>query len=71
MDSARCEVGVFLVVSSLQPNAGGAILAHGLSCAEIEARVAEDPFVEESVVNAEILAISPARVDERLSFLKG
>ena len=39
--------------------------------AEIEARLNEDPFVEENVVRAEILEIAPNRVDERLSFLAG
>ncbi len=64
------EEGVFLVVGSLQPNAGGAILAQGTSLDEIEARVQDDPFVAHGVVSAEILAITPARIDERLAFLK-
>lgn len=63
------EDGVFLVVGSLQPHAGGAILAHDISLAELQVRVNEDPFVEENVVSAEILEITPARTDERLSFL--
>lgn len=62
--------GVFLLVGSLQPNAGGVILAHDASLAEIEARVQDDPFVAEGVVSAEILAIAPGRTDERLAFLK-
>jgi uncharacterized protein YciI len=65
------EDGFFLLVGSLQPNAGGAILAHGMSLPELQARVAEDPFVEEDVVRAEILEITPARADERLGFLLG
>ena len=63
------EDGVFLVVGSLQPKAGGAILAHDLPLSELEARVNEDPFVAQDVVSAEILEITPARTDERLSFL--
>ena len=62
--------GVFLLVGSLQPNAGGVILAHNASPAEIEARVQDDPFVAKGVVIAEILAIAPGRADERLAFLK-
>jgi len=62
--------GVFLLVGSLQPNAGGAILAHNVSPDEIEARVQDDPFVAEGIVNAEILTITPGRADERLAFLK-
>lgn len=63
--------GVFLVVGSLQPNAGGAILVYDMSLPELQARVNEDPFLEENVVSAEILEITPARTDERLSFLIG
>lgn len=62
--------GVFLLVGSLQPNAGGAILAHNVSLIEIEARVQDDPFVAEGVVSAEILDIAPGRTDDRLAFLK-
>lgn len=65
------EDGVFLLVGSLQPSAGGAILAHGTTLPELEARVKEDPFVEENVVSAEILEIAPNRADERLGFLMG
>ena len=53
--------GVFLLVGSLQPNAGGAILAHNASLEEIEARVQDDPFVAKGVVSAEVLAIAPGR----------
>lgn len=63
------ETGVFVLSGSLQPNAGGAILARGADRAALDAMVAEDPFVAEGVVTAEIHAISPGRVDERLSFL--
>ena len=61
--------GVFLLAGSLQPNQGGAILAHGAARAEVESRVQADPFVAEAVVRAEILEIAPARADERLAFL--
>ncbi|MCA1405769.1 hypothetical protein I6F26_06470 [Ensifer sp. IC3342] len=62
--------GVFLLAGSLQPNGGGAILAHNVSLDAIEARVQDDPFVAEGIVSAEILAITPGRADERLAFLK-
>lgn len=62
--------GVFALVGSLQPNAGGAILAHGTSLSELQARVNEDPFVVEQLVTPEILEITPSRVDERLAFLR-
>lgn len=62
--------GIFLLAGRLQPDAGGAILAHHASRAAIEARVKDDPFVAEGVVSAEILEIEPGRVEERLVFLK-
>ena len=61
--------GVFLLVGSLQPNLGGGILAHGLSRAELQVRLNEDPFVAENVVTAEINEISPALADDRLAFM--
>lgn len=63
------DEGVFLLAGSLQPKAGGAILASGASREELEARIGEDPFVAEMVVSAEIHEISPARADARLEFL--
>jgi len=61
--------GVFLLVGSLQPNLGGAVIAHNASLAEIKERVNSDPFVVENVVNAEILEIDPKKADEQLNFL--
>ena len=61
--------GVFLVVGSLHPNLGGAIVAHDTSLPDLEQRVNEDPFVAEGVVSAEILEIAPSKADERLEFL--
>ncbi len=61
--------GVFLLAGSLAGGQGGAIVAHGAARAELERRVAEDPFVAECVVRAELVEIAPARADERLGFL--
>jgi len=61
--------GVFLLVGSLQPKQGGAVVAHGVSRAELEQRVSEDPFVVENIVSVEIIEIEPSRVDERLRFI--
>jgi len=63
--------GVFLLVGSLQPNSGGGIVAHNTSLSELQSRVSDDPFVAEKVVSAEILEITPSKVDERLNFLLG
>lgn len=63
--------GVFLLSGSLQPNLGGAVVAHNSSLIDLQARVADDPFVAEDVVSAEIVEISPSRADNRLEFLLG
>ena len=63
--------GVFVLVGSLQPNLGGAIMAHNASLSELQDRVNDDPFVAENIVSAEIIEITPAKVDERLKFLLG
>lgn len=63
--------GVFLLAGSLQPKLGGAILAHATTLPELQARVSEDPFVAERIVEAEILSITPGKADERLAFLLG
>jgi uncharacterized protein YciI len=63
--------GVFLLVGSLQPNLGGAIVAHNTSLADLQQRVSDDPFVAARVVSAEILEVAPSRVDERLKSLLG
>lgn len=61
--------GVFLLAGNLQPQLGGAIMAHNASLAELQSRVAQDPFVAEDVVSTEILEITPSRADARLDFL--
>lgn len=63
--------GVFLLVGSLQPSLGGAIVAHNTSLPDLQSRVNSDPFVVEKVVKAEILEISPGKTDARLNFLLG
>ena len=63
------EAGVFLLVGSMKPMAGGGVLAHNILLKELQVLVAEDPFVVEDVVTPEIIEISPARADERLKFL--
>jgi len=63
--------GVFILVGSLQPNSGGAIVAHNTSLSELQGRVNDDPFVAENVVTAEFLEITPSQADERLKFLIG
>jgi uncharacterized protein YciI len=61
--------GLFLLVGSLQPGLGGAIVAHGVSPADLQARIDADPFVVHGIVEAEILEIKPGKADPRLAFL--
>ncbi len=61
--------GIFLLAGSLQPSLGGAIMAHNSSMPDLQERVNADPFVVEGIVSAEILEISPSRVDDRLKSL--
>lgn len=67
--SEGIEAGVFLLTGSLQAGGGGAILAHGESTQALEQRIARDPFVAAGVVAAEIVEISPSRLNKRLNFL--
>ncbi len=62
--------GVFLLAGSLEPAGGGGIVAAGIARADLEARIAEDPFVAEKIVVPEFVEIVPGRVDPRLAFLK-
>jgi uncharacterized protein YciI len=61
--------GIFLLSGNLQPQLGGAIVAHNVSRDALQSRVADDPFVAEGVVSAEIIEIAPSKADERLTFL--
>lgn len=61
--------GVFLLVGSIQPGLGGAVLAHNTSLPQLQKRVAADPFVAAKVVDAEIIEIAPGMADNRLEFL--
>jgi uncharacterized protein YciI len=63
------DEGVFLLVGSLQPQLGGAVVAHGTTRTELEARILEDPFVMHDVVKPEVLEVSPSKADPRLAFL--
>jgi len=61
--------GVFLVAGSLQPNLGGAVVAHNTSRDDLQSRVDDDPFVAKGIVSAEIMELTPSRADDRLQFL--
>jgi uncharacterized protein YciI len=65
------DEGVFLLVGSLQPRAGGIILANDTTRSALEARISQDPFVANDVVSAELLEVSCSKADPRLGFLLG
>lgn len=68
---AGIDDGVFVLVGSIRPGLGGAVVATGLEAEALRARVAEDPFVVHDVVTAEIVDIDPHHADPRLAFLAG
>ena len=61
--------GVFLLVGSLRPSLGGAVVAHNTTREELEKRLRADPFVAHDVVTVELFEVSPAKSDPRLAFL--
>ena len=63
------DEGVFLLAGSLQPVLGGSVFANHISRQALMERVANDTFVVENIVTAEIFEIVPSRVDDRLRFL--
>lgn len=63
------DEGVFLLVGSIESGQGGSVVAHNASLEQLTQRVDADPFVVQRVVAAEIIEISPKKVDERLAFL--
>ncbi|MFT4084324.1 MAG: hypothetical protein QM638_17245 [Nocardioides sp.] len=63
------EDGVFLLVGSIRPGLGGAILATNIATRDLRALVDADPFVVHDVVTAEIIDIDPNLTDPRLAFL--
>lgn len=64
------EEDVFMLAGSLSPQAGGGLLAYNTSFGELESRVQKDPFVEQGVVDYEIIEIRPSVTNEKLNFLK-
>jgi len=59
------------IVSSLQPNLDGGIVAHNTTLPDLQSRVNNDPFVVKNVVSAEIIEIRHAKYDQRFKFLLG
>jgi hypothetical protein len=64
------EDAVFLLTGSLRGGQGGAIIAYGLTRADLERRLEADQFVAGRVVAPEIIEIEPGTVDRRLAFVR-
>lgn len=62
--------GAFLCVGSLQPAAGGAILANGESRTDHDARIAADPFVVQGIVTPETYEVEAKRTVAALDFVR-
>lgn len=54
--------GIFLMAGSLDDAQGGAVLAMNLERAELQQRVALDPFVVHGVVTTEVHSVAPSRM---------
>lgn len=61
--------GVFLLSGPQIPRTGGAILAQGLSRAELDQRLAQDPFASGGLARHEVIEMMPRGADPRLAFL--
>ena len=62
---------VLLLSGSLGSQLGGVIVAHNTALAALQSRVSEDPFVAHGVVSAEVLEVTPSRLDARLQTFLG
>ncbi len=63
--------GIVLLSGPQVPRTGGAILAHGVERAELERRLAQDPFSTGGLVEYEIIEVAARAADPRLAFLVG
>ena len=63
------DEGVFLLVGSIRPGQGGAIVAANVPLEALQSRIDEDPFVVHDIVNAEIVDIVPNVTAPELAFL--
>jgi uncharacterized protein YciI len=55
------DAGRFIVSGRREPRIGGVIIAHAESVREINATVAEDPFVREGVAEHEVIEFVPSK----------
>jgi uncharacterized protein YciI len=62
--------GLFLASGPQQPRVGGVILAHGVERAQLDARLAQDPFAQAGVASYQVVGFSARLTDPRLAFLQ-
>jgi uncharacterized protein YciI len=65
------EEGIFLVSGRQVPRVGGVIIATGLERADLEERVAQDPFVAEGLAEASIVEFNASQTAPQLKGLLG
>nr|WP_274605227.1 YciI family protein [Phaeovibrio sulfidiphilus] len=65
------EAGVFLLSGRRTPPVGGIILARAESREALEAIVAQDPYVKNSVAEVEIIEFEPNKFSEDARALAG
>ncbi|HTH16034.1 MAG TPA: YciI family protein [Magnetospirillum sp.] len=68
LDGCYAE-GVFLASGSQIPRTGGAILAHQVTRARLEALLAQDPFAQAGFATYQIVEMEARKADPRLDFL--
>lgn len=61
--------GVFLASGPQVPRTGGLILAGGVSRAELETLLAEDPFLAAGVASHQVIEFTPRKSDPRWAAL--
>ncbi|WP_432827829.1 YciI family protein [Dactylosporangium sp. CA-092794] len=65
------DAGVFVASGTQIPREGGVILATGLERAELEARLALDPFQQKGLAEYTVIEFTPRRVVPGLERLRG
>ncbi|CCN33755.1 conserved hypothetical protein [Vibrio nigripulchritudo SO65] len=63
--------GTFILVGNLKPGPGGALFVQGINREELEAKLSEDPFVREKIVEVSIIEIEAHTASDSLNCLIG
>ena len=68
---SQYDAGVFVASGAMVPREGGVILAAGVERAELEARLALDPFQRKGLAEYSVTEFAPRRVAPGLERLQG